>query len=241
MSSPIDDFLLQYVTQFDFFQEASRLCAQKCETALKQNGIRSIVTYRAKAFDTLRAKLEKRNAKEQYKTAEDCKADMPDLAGVRIALYFPGDLEEVHRLLESQFTIQKEKIFPRDSPPQAYKKRFSGYGARHYRVRMLPETLGGQDRFAAALVEIQVASVLMHAWSEVEHDLVYKPTSGTLSSTEYAILDQLNGLVLAGEIALEQLQSAARLRLAGADAAFNNHYELAAYIYDKLIKSHRTT
>jgi ppGpp synthetase/RelA/SpoT-type nucleotidyltranferase len=167
--------------------------------------------------------------------------DMPDLAGVRIALYFPGDVEEVHRLLESLFLIQKQKNFPGDSPPPAYEKRFRGYAARHYRVRMPPESLGGQDRFAAALIEIQVASVLMHAWSEVEHDLVYKPMSGTLSSTEYALLDQLNGLVMAGEIALERLQGAARLRLNEADAPFNNHYELAAYIYDKLIKSGRTS
>ena len=44
----------------------------------------------------------------------------------------------------------------------------------------------------------------MHAWSEVEHDLIYKPLQGTLSKEELAILDELNGLVLAGEIALER-------------------------------------
>ena len=48
----------------------------------------------------------------------------------------------------------------------------------------------------------------MHAWSEVEHDLVYKPLNGTLSEEELAILDELNGLVLAGEIALERLHIA---------------------------------
>lgn len=49
--------------------------------------------------------------------------------------------------------------------------------------------------------EIQVASLIMHAWSEVEHDLIYKPMQGTLSEEELSILDELNGLVLAGEIA----------------------------------------
>ena len=37
--------------------------------------------------------------------------------------------------------------------------------------------------------------MLMHAWSEVEHDLVYKPFSGNLSASELAILDEINGLV----------------------------------------------
>ena len=40
-----------------------------------------------------------------------------------------------------------------------------------------------QQKYAAARIEIQVASVLMHAWSEVEHDLVYKPLSGCLFYT----------------------------------------------------------
>lgn len=62
-----------------------------------------------------------------------------------------------------------------------------------------------EKRYAVARVEVQVASVLMHAWSEVEHDLVYKPLQGGLSTEEYAILDELNGLVMAGEIALESV------------------------------------
>ena len=53
----------------------------------------------------------------------------------------------------------------------------------------------------------------MHAWSEVEHDLAYKPFSGELSEDEHAILDEINGLVLAGEIALERLQKAVKRRV----------------------------
>ena len=74
----------------------------------------------------------------------------------------------------------------------------------------------------------------MHAWSEVEHDLAYKPFSGELSEDEYAILDELNGLVLAGEIALERLQRAVKRRVGIAGNQFNNQYELAAYLYDHL-------
>ena len=66
----------------------------------------------------------------------------------------------------------------------------------------------------------KVASVLMHAWSEVEHDLVYKPMQGTLSEEELAILDELNGLVLTGEIALERLQAAGNERIQNSKATF---------------------
>lgn len=53
-------------------------------------------------------------------------------------------------------------------------KRFSGYWARHYRVQLKDNLLQDtQKRYVNSKTEIQVASVLMHAWSEVEHDLVY--------------------------------------------------------------------
>jgi hypothetical protein len=71
----------------------------------------------------------------------------------------------------------------------------------------------------------------MHAWSEVEHDLVYKPLQGQLSSDEYAILDELNGLVLAGEIALERLQRAGDVRVAH-DREYTNHYDLASSLVE---------
>jgi len=74
----------------------------------------------------------------------------------------------------------------------------------------------------------------MHAWSEVEHDLVYKPLEGELSASEYALLDQLNGLVLAGEIALEQLQKAGDARVAAAVTPFRDHFELAEFLRTRL-------
>jgi tetratricopeptide (TPR) repeat protein len=97
--------------------------------------------------------------------------------------------------------------------------------------KSLPEEA---KKYSDILIEIQIASVLMHAWSEVEHDLVYKPYSGELSYEEYQILDELNGLVLAGEIALERLQKAVKNRVSEVGQEFNNHYELAMFLYNKL-------
>jgi hypothetical protein len=67
--------------------------------------------------------------------------------------------------------------------------------------------------------------------------LVYKPFTGQLSIEEHAILDELNGLVLAGEIALERLQNAVKRRVASENKTFKNHYDLAAFIYDNLSNS----
>jgi ppGpp synthetase/RelA/SpoT-type nucleotidyltranferase len=234
MSAVIESFVAAYLREFDFYQEAARLCALRCEKLLEVNGIRAMVTFRAKRPDRLRDKLLKRDGEKNYSSEDEIRADVADLAGVRAALYFPGDREKFAKLVADAFAPFKTKEFP-EPRPERTEKRFSGYHATHYRVRLRPDELTeAQRRYAEAPIEIQVASVLMHAWSEVEHDLIYKPATGELSEDEYAILDELNGLVLAGEIALERLQRAVENRVAQYGATFSNHYELAAFLYEQM-------
>ena len=162
------------------------------------------------------------------------------MAGVRVSLYFPGDRDKANSLIADLFTILETKQFPEQSRPPSYNKRFSGYWANHYRAQLKAESLDGtQKRYTDARIEIQVASVLMHAWSEVEHDLVYKPLQGTLSDEELAIVDELNGLVLAGEIALERLQSAGNERMKNKSTTFASQYDLASYLYNYLSNNFR--
>jgi ppGpp synthetase/RelA/SpoT-type nucleotidyltranferase/Tfp pilus assembly protein PilF len=236
----IERFIKHYTKEFDFYREAARICAQLCETNMEQIGIRAIVTNRAKKIERLRDKLDKRNYQKQYNSFEDIYEDIVDFSGVRIALYFPGDLSKVQQFIETNFEVKECKLFPESTgtlgqQQHDYKKRFSGYWATHYRVYLKPKNLTGElKKYSQALIEIQIASALMLAWAEVEHDLIYKPFSGELSYEEYQILDELNGLVLAGEIGLERLQKAVRNRVSQVGKEFNNHYELAMFLYNKL-------
>ena len=190
-----------------------------------------MVTSRAKAAARLEAKVRQRAISKNYSSVEDIYTDIVDLSGARVALYFPAERAQVDGMIKSLFVLtEPPKEFPAASSP-TYSKRFSGYWATHYRVQLREASLSDpQKRYAEARVEIQVASVLMHAWAEVEHDLVYKPLQGRLSEAEYAILDELNGLVMAGEVALERLQKAGEARVAAGGRAFSNHYDLAAHL-----------
>jgi len=235
LSDLISQFVGRYRREYDYFEFAAKLVHAQLESALSSSGIRAMVTYRAKRPERLEAKLRQRNqAKSPYANDEQIYDDIVDLAGVRVALYFPGSVEEVDKAIRANFDMSSEvRKFPLNegSSPRPFNKRFDGYRAQHYRIRLRESDLQEpQKRYAKALVEIQVASVLMHAWSEVEHDLIYKPLQGTLSEDEYAILDELNGLVMAGEIALERLQRASETRVTQAGAAFESHYDLAAYL-----------
>jgi ppGpp synthetase/RelA/SpoT-type nucleotidyltranferase len=230
--NPIEEFLRSYTREIDFYQEAARLCAGLCEQELQSMGKRVIVTYRAKRADRLGEKLQQRNQEKNYTAEQQVTDDIIDLAGVRIALYFPGDQADVDAFIKGSFVLVRDpKRFP-DGQKPTHGKQFDGYHAVHYLVRLKPDKLGSaQQRYLDAKIEIQVASVLMHAWAEVEHDLIYKPLDGKLSEDEYAILDELNGLVLTGEVALRRLQAAFQRRIDTDTLSFTNHYELAAYLY----------
>lgn len=229
----ISQFISRYRKEYDFYEQACRMTSQVLDSYLQSAGVRAIVTSRAKNPVRLETKVRQRAKAHPYTSVEDIYEDIVDLAGVRVALYFPAERSEVGRIIRTLFVpVADPKEFPTASKP-TYKKRFSGYWATHYRVR-LPESLlnESQKRYTEARIEIQVASVLMHAWSEVEHDLVYKPLQGNLSEDEYAILDELNGLVLAGEIALERLQRAGDTRVSVHDREYTNHYDLASSLLE---------
>ena len=233
--SVIDEFLTRYCREIDYYEQVARIASNQAKAQLESAGIRAIVTDRAKSQDRLAEKVRDRNVSKNYQSVQEIRDDIVDLAGVRIALYFPKDREEVGKIITSEFDLTESKEYSGESGKPSYDKRFSGYWATHYRVKLQAKTLQeAHRRYADAIVEIQVASVLMHAWSEVEHDLVYKPFQGKLSEDEYAILDELNGLVLVGEIALERLQGAMERRLSQAKTEFANHFDLAGYLHSRL-------
>lgn len=230
----INKFISRYRKELDYYEKSAKMVADLIEANLRSDGVRAIVTSRAKNPSRLEEKTRNRAKEIEYQSEEDIYKDIVDLAGVRVALYFPGEMDKVGKIIENIFTLDApSKIFKGTDNNDYPKARFSGYWANHYRVRIRDTNLNEyQKRYTEARVEVQVASVLMHAWSEVEHDLVYKPLQGKLSDEEYAILDELNGLVLSGEIALERLQKAGELRASTSGRWYENHYDLAASLVE---------
>lgn len=113
--------------------------------------------------------------------------------------------------------------------PKKYRRRHPGYTAKHYRVKMEKD----QDREAYThteqdRAEIQVVSALSHAWAEAGHDILYKSHEyGVPSAQEEQLLDSLNGLVMSGDILLEQFYD---LVVKRTTAKFQHHYDFGIYL-----------
>lgn len=231
MSKVIEAFIHDYVKRKEEYIRVKEYAQNKIELALKDAGIMAIVTARIKDAERLNEKLVKRNEKMQYTSMREIAEDIVDLIGVRIALYFPNDREKVKAIVRKHFDIIKVKEFPDGQQEKTeYKHVFQGYRATHYRVYPKADK---DSSFEGFRIEIQVASLLMHAWAEVEHDLTYKQKKGKVSYDEYEALDEINGLVLAGELSLQRLQRASEFRIASEREKFSNHYQLASYLFDR--------
>ncbi|KAI9690067.1 MAG: hypothetical protein M1820_010045 [Bogoriella megaspora] len=202
-----------------------------CKSKLSNTGIEALFTYRAKERDSLRKKLEKRNAerrqdkKPEYASEKDIKNDIVDLAGVRIALYFPDQTEQVIEMIKSAFEKVEIVAHPPDdagalglghgasgaskSKSQGQKKHpahFEEYAALHARVRLWKEQAEGlSDWRPDDVVEIQVVSVLVHAWAQVTHDITYKSLFEAASDDENDIIRIIRAQIGVAELMLNQL------------------------------------
>jgi ppGpp synthetase/RelA/SpoT-type nucleotidyltranferase len=99
--------------------------------------------------------------------------DMTDVVGVRIITYFTDQVEEVAKIVEDEFDIDQAKST--DKGADLEPDRF-GYLSLHYIARLAAGRAEWAEyrRFAGCVFEIQIRSILQHAWAEIEHDLGYK-------------------------------------------------------------------
>lgn len=101
--------------------------------------------------------------------------DITDLAGVRVIVFLLAQVDEVNKLIEREFAVV-ERVVMSGLSDEANK---AGYQSVHYLVRFsskrceLPE----YQRFTGRVTEIQVRTILQHAWAEIEHESQYKAES----------------------------------------------------------------
>ncbi|WP_221089052.1 GTP pyrophosphokinase [Deinococcus aquaedulcis] len=97
-------------------------------------------------------------------------SDVTDLVAVRVITYFESDVGLVSRLLEEHHTLDWENSI--DKSKMHDPDRF-GYMGVHYVVEVTPQT-PDLSAYAGYKFEVQIRSILQHAWAEIEHDLGYK-------------------------------------------------------------------
>ena len=127
--------------------------------------------------------------------------DITDLAGVRIIAFFPRTVESIGDCIRKEFDV----IEHTDHSQRLLEQEQFGYQSEHYLVKLsgrrtaLPE----YEPHRGLVAEVQVRTILQHAWAEIEHDIQYK-TSITTPDTIRRRFMSLAGLL---EIADREFQA----------------------------------
>lgn len=93
--------------------------------------------------------------------------DITDLAGLRVITYYPDEVDRVAKVIEQEFGIDKENsVDKRRIDLDRFGYSAINYVCKHVEART---SLGEYKKFAGVIFEIQVTSILSHAWSEMNH------------------------------------------------------------------------
>ncbi|QWZ10438.1 (p)ppGpp synthetase [Nocardioides panacis] len=142
-------------------------------TLLDDAGINYLsVTGRAKSVASFAAKADR--SVDGVPVYSDPLEQITDQIGLRVITYIHSDVSAVADLLSDQLTILDDRDLGQET---AREGRF-GYASRHLLVsldqaRTTPSTY---EHLGHRRAQIQVRTVLQHAWAEFEHAIRYKGT-----------------------------------------------------------------
>lgn len=167
MGIVMNEILTSYDTNKDTYDSYALSLKSLLNTLIRDGGysIHSLDA-RVKTRDSLADKI---LSKAKY----NCIEDITDIVGARIITHYSDDVDQLAKLIESEFVIDRENSI--DKRVTLEPDRF-GYLSLHYVVSLnknrtiLKEYASYKDIKA----EIQIRSILQHAWAEIEHDIGYK-------------------------------------------------------------------
>jgi ppGpp synthetase/RelA/SpoT-type nucleotidyltranferase len=127
---------------------------------MAQNGVEAHITARVKERVSLAKTLMTRKGNSK------CLDDVTDVAGFRIITLFEEDTEVVDDIVHCEFQCDEAGY---ERKGDLLPAREFGYRSIHNTIRLrqpVPEL--------SCVGEVQIRSMLQHAWAEIEHELAYK-------------------------------------------------------------------
>jgi ppGpp synthetase/RelA/SpoT-type nucleotidyltranferase len=130
-----------------------------------------IVSSRAKEVDTAVGKIARKNYSDPF-------AQMTDLVGVRFVVLISPQIDPIAGIIESEESWTSSLDRDVDEEIAAAPEEFT-YQSKHYVVRNKAAfEYEGQTIGAGLPCEVQIRTIMQHAYAEITHDSIYKPSVG---------------------------------------------------------------
>ena len=185
-----EELLQQYRNLLPVYTQMADVIPEKLKGFIDEAGfLVAAIEHRVKTEASLAGKLQKKGGK--YRDI----FDITDLVGIRVITFYIDDVDKVASILERLFeidwanSIDKRKAHEIDS---------FGYLSLHYICR-IPESAyydPEHPELNKIRFEVQMRTVLQHAWANMNHDTGYK------SGVEIPIVYMRNMSRLAGMLEL---------------------------------------
>jgi predicted RNase H-like nuclease len=166
-------------------RQAADLFVALVTSVLDDAGINYLsVNGRAKSVSSFAAKAA-RTLPDGTRAFADPMTEITDQIGVRVITYVDSDVQAVADLLADQVVVHDDRDWGEETAGEG---RF-GYASRHLLVGVDPEleAQNGWELLRGRQAQIQIRTVLQHAWAEFEHDIRYK---GTIPDEHVSDLDR---------------------------------------------------
>ena len=175
MSSPAQnldlhsqELLQQYRKLLPVYKQMADVIPERLKEFFAEAGIIvAAVEHRVKAEDSLAGKLRLKGSK--YKDI----FDITDLVGIRVITFYIDDVDKVASVLERLFDIDWENSIDKR---KAHETDSFGYLSLHY-ICSIPEKSYSDPEHPELnkiRFEVQMRTVLQHAWANMNHDTGYK-------------------------------------------------------------------
>lgn len=122
------------------------------------------IYHRVKNFTSFFEKIDRKGYKKPFD-------DIEDICGVRVICYYSTDVEKINKIISSEFQILEE-----ENKAELLGLNEFAYRSQHFIVKINKDWTAAPNyrKLKDLKAEIQVRTILMHAWAEIEHKLNYK-------------------------------------------------------------------
>ena len=161
--------LEDYRKQRDSFVKLGDVAHQMLADIAKELGLTVLaVEHRVKEERSLAGKLERKG--DLYNTLED----ITDILGCRVICFLSDEIDKIGKKVEEKFVIDWENSSDKRT---LLKENAFGYLSLHY-ICSLPFGDKWPDEICGKKFEVQIRTILQHAWSAIHHDIGYKSDFG---------------------------------------------------------------
>jgi putative GTP pyrophosphokinase len=189
-----------FVTNRRDFEGLCQACKSIIEAVLREHKISFLsVNFRVKTLESALKKVREKNYRKPI-------SEMTDLAGLRILTYTEADALKVSELIKTVFFVDPKNSKNKSDDLQRNKV---GYRSHHFVCQLdkARQELIEFRRYKSLVFEIQVRTVLQHAWAEIEHSRNYK-FGGVLPAHLERNLNLISGLLEVADNQIVQLAEA---------------------------------